>query len=351
VLASVPRILFPQRQDPLRALARRIATALGVLLFVALVTWLGRGGYRDADGNALSLLDAVYYASVTLTTTGYGDITPVTPTARAVTAFVVTPARILFLIVLVGTTLEVLTERFRQSLAESRWRNRVTDHIIVVGYGTKGRGAVDSLLASGETTPDHVVVIDTAALALEEARTAGFTAVHGDATRIAVLGHARVEEARALIVTCDRDDTATLITLTARELNPRLKIAAAVHEAENAHLLKQSGADTVIVSAEAAGRLLGLATGHPAAVAVFEDLLESGQGIQMTERPVTSDEVGGAPLVLDGKLPIALVRQGVRIPFDAEGFDRTEADDTVVCVHRVGGAAGAGWMPVTRAGA
>jgi voltage-gated potassium channel len=344
---SVPRILFPLREEPLRALVRRFALAVGVLVFVAAVTWLGRGGYRDADGNALTLLDAVYYASVTVTTTGYGDITPVTPAARAVTSFLVTPARILFLVVLVGTTLEVLTDRFRQSLAESRWRKRVTDHVIVAGYGTKGRGAIESLLASGATTPDHVVVIDTDGLALQEARAAGFTAVQGDATRIAVLGHARVEEARALVVACDRDDTATLITLTARELNPRLKISAAVREAENAHLLKQSGADTVIVSSEAAGRLLGLATDHPAAAAVFEDLLESGEGLQMSERPVAPAEIGGPPLVLQGKLPVALVRQGARIAFDAEGFGRTQAGDTIVCVTRAGGVS----LPLTGAGA
>ena len=57
----------------------------------------------------MSLLDASYQATVTATTTGYGDIAPISPAARAWTALAVTPRRILFLIVLVGTTLEVLT--------------------------------------------------------------------------------------------------------------------------------------------------------------------------------------------------------------------------------------------------
>ena len=86
----------------------------------------------------MTLLDAIYYASVSVTTTGYGDITPVSSTAR-----IVTPVRILFLIVLVGTTIEVLTERFREALAVSAWRKRVHDHLIIVGHGTKGRGAVE----------------------------------------------------------------------------------------------------------------------------------------------------------------------------------------------------------------
>ncbi len=108
-----PQVVFPNpATDPLRALARRLAVALGLLLVVALITWLGRDGYRDADGGAVSALDALYYASVSVTTTGYGDITPITPGARAWTALVVTPARVLFLIVLVGTTIEVLTPDF-----------------------------------------------------------------------------------------------------------------------------------------------------------------------------------------------------------------------------------------------
>ena len=80
--------------------------------------------------------------------------------------------RILFLIVLVGTTLELLTERFRQGRAESRWRSRMCEHTIVVGYGTKGRGAVATLLADG-TPPDHIVVVDRAPAAVERANRPG----------------------------------------------------------------------------------------------------------------------------------------------------------------------------------
>ena len=66
----------------------------------ALITWFGRDGYRDADGSGLSLLDAFSYSTVSVSTTGNGDITPVSPRARTVTALIVTPLRIVFLIVL-----------------------------------------------------------------------------------------------------------------------------------------------------------------------------------------------------------------------------------------------------------
>jgi voltage-gated potassium channel len=227
-----------------------------------------------------------------VTTTGYGDIAPVSPDARAWTAFAVTPLRILFLIVLVGTTLQLLTERFRSALAENRWRRRVKEHAIVTGYGTKGRGAVDSLLATGMAT-DRIVIVDLSPDAVEDARAQGLTAVLGDATRTAVLREAMVTVATAVIVTCNRDDTATLITLTARELNPSATIVSSVKDSENAHLLRESGARSVVISSESAGRLLGLATVQPRAGEVLHDLIVAGEGLEIAERPVSAAEIGG----------------------------------------------------------
>jgi voltage-gated potassium channel len=310
-----------------------LGVAVGIVLFIALITWLGRDGYSDADGNGLSFLDAIYYSTVTVTTTGYGDIAPVSPAARAWTAFAVTPLRIVFLIVLVSTTLAVLTERFRAAVAENRWRRRVNDHTIVIGYGTKGRGAIDSLLASGIAASD-IVVIDILADAVDEARSRGFTTVPGDGIRTSVLREAVVQRSRSIIVTCGRDDTATLITLTARELNPRATIVAAVKEAENEHLLRESGASTVVVSSEASGRLLGLATRQPSAVEVLEDLIVAGRGLELVERPVDPSEVGGPPRTTAETLPVAIVRGGERIAFDDARCGRLEPGDVVITLRR-----------------
>jgi voltage-gated potassium channel len=334
VRRAQPDILLPIRPvAPIRSLLRRLGIAVGIIVLIALVTWIGRDGYSDADGNGVSLLDSVYYSTVTVTTTGYGDIAPITPGTRAWTTFLVTPLRVLFLIVLVGTTLEVLTERYRVALAENRWRRRVKEHTIVVGYGAKGHGAVDSLIATG-TPADQVVVIDAAANVVQEARARGLTVVLGDATRTTVLQQAMVERARAVVVTCNRDDTATLVTLTARELNPRATIVAAVREAENDHLLRESGASTVVVSSEAAGRLLGLATSQPSAVEVLEDLIVAGRGMQLVERPVRTDEIGGPPRTSADELPVAVVRDGERIAFDDERGHVLRTGDIVVTLQR-----------------
>ena len=224
----------------------------------------------------MSVTDALYYTTVTLSTTGYGDITPVTDGARLTNALLVTPMRFLFVLVLVGTTIQVLTERSREQFNVSRWRSRVNDHVIVCGYGTKGRSAIRALRQNGLAL-DEVVVIETDHEAIENAAAAGLATIHGRSDSDSVLKEAEVRRARAVVIAVDRDDTAVLTTLTVRQLAPDVTIVAAVREAENADLLTQSGADSVITSSDAAGRLLGLATDSPSTVALVEDLLAVGQ--------------------------------------------------------------------------
>jgi voltage-gated potassium channel len=333
-MPDAPRLLFPQdAPDPRRSLFQRLGIACGIVMIIALLAWIDRDGYSDADGSTLTLLDAIYYATVTATTTGYGDIAPISPRARAVTAFVVTPLRVVFLVVLVGTTLELLTEGFRRARAEARWRRTVRDHTIVAGYGTMGHQAVETLLAANTTTADRVIVIDPDGAAVTKAREAGLTAIIADATQTVAWERAGIESARAVVVTCNRDDTATLVTLTVRELNRTVPISAAVREAENAHLLSQSGATTVVLSSEAAGRLIGLSTNFPGAVSVITDLLMAGRGLELIERPVTADEVGRPPRHSpELGIPIALMRGTTRISFGDPAFQEVEEDDTVVSI-------------------
>ena len=281
-------------RSPLEYLLRRVAIAVGLITFTAMIAYLDRGGYRDANGTPVGLLDAFYYSTVSVTTTGYGDVIPVTDRARLLTTLLVTPARILFLIILVGTTLEVLAERTRTHYRERIWRKTLRDHIIVCGFGVKGQAAVATMLAHGNE-PAAIVVIDERVEAVEDARRRGHAGVVANASASSALEAAGIREAAAVVVAPDRDDTAVLITLTARELNPGARIVASVREGENAHLLEQGGADSVVVSSGAAGRLLGHAVRSPKVVQVLEDLLSVGEGLDVMEREVTTRRAARSP--------------------------------------------------------
>jgi voltage-gated potassium channel len=307
-------VRLPERTiQPLRQIGRRLLYALGILLVVWILVMVDRDGYKDANHDALSPLGALYYATVTLSTTGYGDVVPVSDSARLMNILVITPLRVAFLVVLVGTTFEVLTRRTREQLRRNRWSSHMTGHTIVVGYGTKGYTAVRTLLAQGADAGDFVVVENSTDRA-EEANRDGLASIVGDATNSSVLRRARVDSAAKVIVATNRDDTAVLVALTVRQLNKRCTVVASIRQAENEPLLLQSGVDAVITSSEAAGRLLGVAAQSPAISEVFNDLLVHGEGLDLIERPVRPDEVGKAPSECDAPV-IAVLRDGHALPY------------------------------------
>jgi voltage-gated potassium channel len=296
-------------RSPWWELGRRLLAALAILVGTVLLVYFDREGYRDGNDPpdfGVSMTDAIYYTTVTLSTTGYGDIAPVTTQARMVNAFIITPARIAFLVLLIGTTLEVLASQGRDMIRVARWRKKMGKHVVVVGYGTKGRSAVETLINNGQDR-EGIVIVDTNQAAIDDANADDLAVVIGDATRRDILRRAGVARAEQVIITTDRDDSNVLATLTVRQLNPDAWIVSAVREQENAPLMKQSGADSVITSSDAVGRLLGLSTLSPTLGSVMEDLLTYGQGLEVAERDLLVTEVGQQPQSLPDQV-IAVVR-------------------------------------------
>ena len=172
-LVSLPTVAA----DPFRELVRRALLAVGIVLLNTLIVWLDHESYADnVNGDGVSFIDALYYATVTVTTTGYGDITPVSDHARLLNALLVTPLRIAFLILLVGTTLEVLANEGRRAMIDTRCRKKMRNHTVVLGYGTMGRSALNTLLRNGGlptidimTDPDTFALLVTSQAVWKEA--------------------------------------------------------------------------------------------------------------------------------------------------------------------------------------
>ncbi|MET9253582.1 potassium channel family protein [Streptomyces sp. NPDC048182] len=329
------KVKLPRRlvEHPIRQVGKRLSLALVVLVATALIVYVDHDGYSDNSDQSVDLLDAFYYATVTLSTTGYGDIAPVSDAARLTNIFLITPLRVLFLIILVGTTLEALTERTREEWRLNRWRSTLRDHTVVVGFGTKGRSAIETVCTTG-LRKEQVVVVDPSGKAIEAATAHGYAGVIGDATRSDVLNRAELFRAKQVIIATQRDDTAVLVTLTARQLNRNAKIVVAVREEENAPLLKQSGADAVITSASAAGRLLGLSVLSPAAGMVMEDLISQGSGLDLVERPVIKAEVGRKPRETDD-LVVSVLRGHRVLGYDDPAVGALQLTDRLITIVRI----------------
>lgn len=303
------QLSLPERMhSPWWHIVTRLAIGAAIFVAVVAIVYVQRHGYIDGNdpGGDVNFRDSVYYSATTLSTTGFGDIAPASDSARMVNAFVVTPLRIAFLVLLIGTTLEFIAFRRRDVFRIARWRKKMGHHVVIVGYGTKGRSAVETLVSNGQSR-EEIVVVDPTAAALQDAHADGLAVVSGDATRREVLVRAGVGTADQVIITTNRDDSNVLATLTVRQLNPNAWIVSAAREQENAPLMRQSGANAVITSSDAVGRLLGLSSLSPTLGQVMEDLLTYGEGLEVAERELLVNEVGKQPQQLNDQV-IAVVR-------------------------------------------
>jgi voltage-gated potassium channel len=122
--------------------------------------------------------------------------------------------------------------------------------------------------------------------------------------------------------------------LTVRQLNPSAHVVVAVREDDNASLLRQCGANVVVTSSEAVGRLLGLSATSPNIGTVIEDLLSSREGLEVGERQVTAAEAGHAPSEVDGERVIAVVRNKTLRRFYDPAVATLQTGDQVVVVRR-----------------
>jgi voltage-gated potassium channel len=163
----------------------------------------------------------------------------------------------------------------------------------------------------------------------------GLACVAGDGRREDVLREAATERASKVVVATNEDDTSVLVTLTARRLAPKAEIVTAVRESANAQILRQSGANSVIPTAESAGHLMALSLLSPTAGSLMEDLLDSGRGLEVVERPITKEELGIAPTEIDsrGEIVLAVIRDGATHRFDTSDIRILQKGDRLVVIR------------------
>jgi voltage-gated potassium channel Kch len=169
-----------------------MAFLLGLLI---LIHWIERDGLKDNYDGVVSFLDVIYFTMISATTTGYGDIVPVTDRTRLFDAIIVTPIRILFLLILAGSAYAFVARRSWERFIMKRIQRSLCDHTIIAGFGTKNSRAVKELIDLG-SEPEDIVVIDTSEERLQKAKSMGCTVLKGDATRDAVLQSVHVDRAK-----------------------------------------------------------------------------------------------------------------------------------------------------------
>ena len=326
------KLYTPPSTPGLRSLGWRALFVMALIVGVTLIVYFEGGLKDERTGGHPGLWDCFYFAIVTITTVGYGDIVPVATSSRLVDALILTPVRFIVILTIFGTAYQLAIRRFQEGYRMKRVTSKLDGHVIICGYGATGRAAVNELLLQGAAR-EQIVVLDIDSATLDEASKQGLVCVVGDATREQVLESVAIERAAHVLVCPGRDDTAALITLTVRDLNPKAQVIAMCHENENVKLLERGGAHHIVNPAFAGGTLMAAATRRAHLVDTMEDILSVGGSLHLDERPAAADEVGKSPRELPG-LAVIRVYRGER-HYDVKDLPALAEGDVLVYLRSV----------------
>lgn len=282
---------------------------IGMIVVIVAFHWIERDALKDQIDGHITFADVIYFTMISATTTGYGDVVPVTERARLFDALVVTPIRVFFLLLLAGTAYTFIIKRTWNRWLMKLIQKNLHDHILLAGFGISNDKALEELIAKG-VSPNRIVVIDNRQDALDRAAECGVAVLQGDAARDETLLAAHVSRAAALLISTGRDDSNILVTLTARKLAPNVNISVTIRESDNEDIARQAGADTVINPVSFTGLLLASSLEGPYRADFIADLATSAGRVELRERLVLPDEVGRlASEVCSGQI-VRLIRDG-----------------------------------------
>ncbi len=316
---------------------KRLRIGLVVLSIIFLTAVCG---YWMADG--WTLLDAVYMVVVTLSTVGYKEVHPLTPTLQLFTIVVVIVG-VSTALYIVGGLVQMMAEgEINRALGlrrETREIERLRGHIVICGFGRMG----EVLAREMHRQKKEFVVLENDLERINEAKALNYLAMADDATEEEALVLAGVARAKVLVTTLRRDADNVFITLTARNLNPEVMIIARGEFQSTEKKLIQAGANRVVLPAATGALRMAAMITRPSAV----ELIELVAGRQIAEVEVDEFEIPAeSPLtglaVRDsqarsryGLLIVAVRQPGGELEFNPGADMVFEADGSVIVMGRL----------------
>lgn len=231
--------------------------------------------------NIHSFFDAVYWSIITISTVGFGDISPVTTEGRVATLFLVIGgmAVIAFFTSIVTTALSarLLALKEEKVIGEA---NALKEFIIICGYGRMGKVLADEFIKIKQ----KFIIIDHDNDVFSHANSQNILSIKGDATDSGFLGSIGINKGASSIVAITDDDAVNLsIILTSRSQNPNINIIARANNERVKKKLYLAGANEVISANETSALVAAEYIGQPIAFEAIDDILLNSEGAIMDE--------------------------------------------------------------------
>ncbi|MDP5168982.1 MAG: potassium channel protein [Bacteroidia bacterium] len=244
------------------------------LLLLILISVVGTVGYSLIEG--YQLVDAIYMTAITMSTVGFGTVRELSSEGKIFSVFLIVFSAGTFIYAITNITTFVVEGEVKHIFDRYQVSKRVSklkDHIIICGLGRNGRETALELMKQGHP---FVIVEANEEVIADFQQHHDALIVQGDATLEEVLQRANIAEARGLVSSLSTDAENVYITLTARGMNPRLKIIARASLESSISKLKRAGANQVIVPNLIGGRKMANLITRPALVEFVE--MVSGDG-------------------------------------------------------------------------
>lgn len=274
-----------------------------MVFFASTVIYIFEG--TGANPNLHSFYDAIYWAVVTITTVGFGDISPVTPEGRFVTIFLILGGitSISFMTSIITTAMSEKLELMKSNRIFYEV-GKLKSFIIICGYGRMGKRLADELRHAGE----KVVVIDPDHDEMLEAQRDGFIALGADASDIDTLKSLRLSGRVSYFVALTNDDATNLsIILSVKTFDPDITVFSRAIEKSARKKLLLAGAQEVVFPYESAAVAAYEHLGQPIAFSAIDEILHEHQEPVIDEIEISSE------MPVQGKRLIEIGVKGYRL--------------------------------------
>lgn len=237
-------------------------TLLFLLVFIMISAGIAIYVFEEHENpNIDSLFDALYWALVTISTVGYGDISPVTNEGKTVSMLIIVSG-----LAMISFMTSVIVSAFSEKLGELK-ENRIIEEvnkneefIIVCGYGQMAK----TFLKQNEKIGHKYVVLDKDAHRVEEAIKDGYNAINDDASRHDVIAKFNVEYAHITVLCLTNSDIENIyITLNAKSLSRKIKVIARAMDESMKKKFELAGVDHVLLPNSVANMMLVIAISQP----------------------------------------------------------------------------------------